>query len=73
MGTDRAAITKTGENGPTEKRCSGTGRRNAGDLLNRSAMAGRWGVGEYPQKSESSPRAAMADHGRFDQRKSASA
>ena len=37
------------------------------------ALAGRWSMGKYPQKSESRPGAAMADHGRFDQRKSASA
>ena len=51
MGTDRGVVTKTGENGPTEKRCSGTGRHDTVDLQNRSAMA---------------------NHGRLDQRKSAS-
>lgn len=73
MGADRAAMTKTGKNGATEKRCLGTGKHDAVDLQNRSTMAGSsrilwpvenclqqlpalagcWGVGKYPQKSES--------------------
>ncbi len=93
MGKDRATITKTGKNGPTEKRRSGTGRCDAMDFQNGSpmegpsrilwsmenclqqfpALAGRWSVGKYPQESESRFRFTVANHGGFDQCKSASA
>lgn len=93
MGEDRATTTQTGKNGPTEKRCSGTGRCDAMDLQNRSTMAGParilwsmenclqqlpalagcWSMGKYSQQSKSKPGTAMADHGGFDQCKSASA
>ena len=37
------------------------------------ALAGRWSVGKYPQESESRFRFTVANHGGFDQCKSASA